>query len=115
MHCRVFTINSTIFALSGLFDEDNIPWLLEMLQSDVFENAEKITKEQFFQVRGDSMESNTFWKVVSQIAVEKFNIKEVFNMTSTVRLAAIERLGEMDGVVFTCACLSVMHCSRKCL
>lgn len=64
-----------------------------MLKGDVFEGSEKVTKEQFMQVRGDSQEKNAFWKVVSQIAVEKFNMKEVFNMNSTVRLTAIEKLG----------------------
>lgn len=65
-----------------------------MLKSDVFDNAETITKGQFFSVRGDSVERNAFWKVVSQIAVEKYNMREVFNMNSSVRLTAIERLGK---------------------
>lgn len=69
--------------------------MLEMLKMDLFEGAEKITKEQFMQVRGDSEEQNTFWRVVSQIAVEKFNMKEVFNMNSSVRLTAIEKLGSL--------------------
>lgn len=77
-----------------LLGEENIPWLLEMLKSDVFEGAEKVTKDQFMQVRGESTAKNAFWVVVSQIAVEKFNMKEVFNMNSSVRLAAIEKLGE---------------------
>ena len=65
-----------------------------MLKIDVFEDAEKVTKEMFMQVRGDSEQRNAFWKVVSQIAVEKFNMKEVFNMNSSVRLTAIEKLGK---------------------
>lgn len=81
--------------ITELFNEENIPWLLEMLKMDLFEGAEKITKEQFMQVRGDSEEQNTFWRVVSQIAVEKFNMKEVFNMNSSVRLTAIEKLGSL--------------------
>ena len=88
------------FHRSGLFDDENVPWLLDMLHCDVFENVEKITKDHFFQVRGDSRENNQFWKVVSQIAVEKFNIKEVFNMKSSVRLAAIERLGTGENDTF---------------
>ena len=66
-----------------------------MLKDDVFDGKEKITKTQFMEVRGDSRDKNAFWRVVSQIAVEKFNMKEVFNMTSTVRLTAIEKLGEL--------------------
>jgi hypothetical protein len=76
----------------GLFNEENVPWLLDMLKNDVFRGQEKITKGQFMEVRGDSPDKNAFWRVVSQIAVEKFNMKEVFDMRSTVRLAAIEKL-----------------------
>lgn len=46
------------------------------------------------QIRGDSSEKHTFWRIVRQIAVEKFNMKEVFNMQSTVRLTAVENLGK---------------------
>ena len=79
-------------AHAGLFNEENVPWLLDMLKNDVFHGQEKITKGQFMEVRGDSPDKNAFWRVVSQIAVEKFNMKEVFDMRSTVRLAAIEKL-----------------------
>lgn len=79
--------------LSKSFEEDNIPWLLDLLKNDVLEvKGEKVTKAQFIRVRGDSEERNAFWKVVSAIAVEKFNMKEVFDMNSTVRLTAIEKL-----------------------
>ena len=64
-----------------------------MLKDDIFNGAEKITRAQFFLVRGDSPNRNAFWRVVSQIAVEKFNMQEVFNMESSVRLTAIEKLG----------------------
>lgn len=65
-----------------------------MLKNDVLQvQDETVTKEHFTQVRGNSQDKNAFWKVVSAIAVEKFNMKEVFNMNSTVRLTAIEKLG----------------------
>lgn len=64
-----------------------------MLKQDIFEGSDKVTQEQFMLVRGESEEKNAFWKVISQIAVEKFNMKEVFNMNSSVRLTAIEKLG----------------------
>jgi len=82
--------------LSGLFDDDNIPWLLEMLKKDVFGGAEKISKSHFMTIRGDSPEKNAFWRVVSQVAIEKFNMKEVFNMYSSVRLTAIEKLAQFQ-------------------
>lgn len=86
-------MDRTVLFFKALFEEDNIPWLLELLKVDVLNVKEKVTKEQFFQVRGESDEKHAFWKVVSAIAVEKFNMKEVFDMNSTVRLTAIEKLG----------------------
>ena len=80
------------YTTTGLLNEDNIPWLLDMLKNDVFQGRDKITKGQFMEIRGDSTDKNAFWRVVSQIAVEKFNMKEVFDMRSTVRLAAVEKL-----------------------
>ena len=66
-----------------------------MLQNDVFNGAEVITKDRFMHIRGDSPDKNAFWRVISQVAIEKFNMREVFNMNSTVRLTAIEKLGEI--------------------
>ena len=71
-----------------------MPWLLDMLKTDVFGSAERISRDHFMTIRGDSPDKNAFWRVVSQIAVEKFNMQEVFNMRSTVRLTAIEKLCE---------------------
>lgn len=70
-----------------------------MLKCDVLEvTDDKVTKEQFTAVRGESEDGNAFWKTISSIAVEKFNMKEVFNMNSTVRLTAIEKLGTYVGI-----------------
>ena len=82
--------------ITSLFDEESVPWLLNMLKNDIFGAAEKITKDHFMNVRGDegSKDRHAFWKVVSQIAVEKYNMQEVFNMDSSVRLTAIEKLGK---------------------
>ena len=79
---------------TGLFAEDQVPWLLEMLKNDVFGGAERISRDHFMTVRGESPDKNAFWRQISQIAVEKFNMQEVFNMRSTVRLTAIEKLCE---------------------
>lgn len=82
--------------ITSLFDEESVPWLLNMLKNDIFGAAEKITKNHFMNVRGDegSQDRHAFWKVVSQIAVEKYNMQEVFNMDSSVRLTAIEKLAQ---------------------
>ena len=54
-----------------------------MLKSDVFGGAERISRDHFMTIRGDLPDKNAFWRVVSQIAVEKFNMQEAFNMRST--------------------------------
>lgn len=77
--------------------------MLDMLHNDVFGGAGKISKDHFMQVRGDS-KTQGFWMIVKQIAVEKFNMKEVFDMQSTVRLTAVENLG---GCVPMCVCMYV--------
>ena len=74
--------------------DDSTSWLLGMLHDDVFGGTAKISKDHFMQVRGDSKEKHIFWEVVSQIAAEKLSMKEVFDMQSTVRLTAVENLGE---------------------
>ncbi len=65
-----------------------------MLKNDIFSGADEITKLRFMEIRGDSRDKNAFWRVISQVAIEKFNMREVFNMNSTVRLTAIEKLGK---------------------
>ena len=85
-----------------------MPWLLEMLKSDVFGGAERISRDHFMTIRGDSPDKNAFWRVVSQIAMEKFNMQEVFNMKSTVRLTAIEKLCEL----LLLGCGTIIYISR---
>jgi hypothetical protein len=83
--------------LKNLFTDEHIPWLLEdVLHKDILGGAEEITRDHFMLIRGDSKEKHIFWKMVRQVSVEKFNMKEVFNMKSTVRLAAIENLGKFQ-------------------
>lgn len=89
---------------TGLLDEDNIPWLLNMLKEDIFTGQDKVTKLRFMEIRGESQDKNAFWRVISQVAIEKFNMREVFNMNSTVRLTAIEKLGKGN---FNWLCLLV--------
>ena len=62
----------------------------------MFEASEgqKVTKAKFMEVRGQSDRKGQFWKVVSEIATEKYSMNEVFNMDSSVRLTAVENLGK---------------------
>ena len=48
---RTFCSKSSPYFLAlGLFPESQIPWLLDMLQNDIFGGASDITKDHFFQV-----------------------------------------------------------------
>ena len=81
----------------AMFTEDhdeNTSWLMEMLHDDLFGGASNISKNHFMQIRGNVQHENAFWEIVSQIAAEKLSMKEVFDMQSTVRLTAVENLGE---------------------
>ena len=82
--------------ISESFDDSQVTWLLDMLKNDVFEVSEvqKVTKVKFLEVRGESERKGQFWKVVSEIATEKYCMNEVFNMESSVRLTAVENLGK---------------------
>lgn len=95
--------------LQGLFTDEHIPWLLEMMRDDIFGGCEKVSRSHFQQVRGDSTEKHSFYCVVSQIAVEKFNMKEVFNMKSTVRLTAVENLGKFQNLAVIEALLRLLE------
>ena len=92
--------------LSESFDDSKVSWLLEMLKDEVFEatSSDKVTQAKFMEVRGDSKDKNHFWKVVSEIATEKYNMNEVFNMESTVRLTAVENLGKCCTMITLCLC-----------
>ena len=82
--------------ISESFNDSQVTWLLDMLKDEVFEASEgqKVTKAKFIEVRGESERKGQFWKVVSEIATEKYCMNEVFNMESTVRLTAVENLGK---------------------
>ena len=81
--------------ISETFNDSQVTWLLDILKNEIFEasTTEKVTKAKFMEVRGDSDHKFQFWKVVSEIATEKYSMNEVFNMDSTVRLTAVENLG----------------------
>jgi len=82
--------------ITELFNDTQVTWLLNMLKNDVLEasETEKVTKAKFFEVRGESDHKGQFWKVISEIATEKYSMNEVFNMESAVRLTAVENLGK---------------------
>lgn len=73
--------------------EESSQWLLNVLKNDVFEGTDKVTKDNFLKLRGQSVHKKHFWKIVNDKATEKYCINEVFNMDSAVRLTAVENLG----------------------
>ena len=82
--------------ISESFNDSQVAWLLDMLKNEVLEASEtdKVMHSKFLEVRGDSEHKGHFWKVVSDLATEKYSMNEVFNMESTVRLTAVENLGK---------------------
>ena len=82
-------------SIAELFNDSQVTWLLDILKNEVLEASdEKISKAKFEEVRGESEHRGQFWKVISEIATEKYSMNEVFNMESTVRLTAVENLGK---------------------
>lgn len=78
--------------LKRMFNEDSTQWLLKLMEREVFDSRDRVTKEQFMKFRGDSHVKHHFWKRVSQLAIESYNMHQVFDMESSVRLAAVENL-----------------------
>lgn len=96
--------------ISESFNDSQVHWLLDMLRDEVFEASETqtATKERFLEVRGESEHKGHFWKVVSEIATEKYSMNEVFNMESTVRLTAVENLGKFQSPAVVDALLKLL-------
>ena len=87
--------------LQRLLSDDNTQWLLKVLQNEIFDGEDQATKEKFMAFRGDSKEKHVFWKRASQMAIEKYNMHQVFDMESSVRLTAVENLSkEINSYLF---------------
>ena len=69
-------------------------WLSSQLKS-MLEATDKVNKAKFLEVMGESEQKDNFWKVVRDISMENYCMKEVLNMKSTVRLTAVENLGKI--------------------
>ena len=103
--------------ISETFDDTQVAWLLDMLKNEVFEASEtdQVTHAKFVEVRGSSEHKGHFWKVVSDLATEKYSMNEVFNMESTVRLTAVENLGKFSKATqFTLYCMYVLWAYDGC-
>lgn len=91
-------LNEFELKIATLFDESQIPWLLDTLKNEVFEatSTDVVAKTKYLEVLEEWSVSSKgeFWTVISEIATEKYNIKEVFNIGSSVRLTAVRNLGK---------------------
>jgi hypothetical protein len=93
--------------LTGLLDGDHV--LGDFLKSNVFAGKEMVSRDHFMAICGDSHDRNAFWSVVSQIAAEMFNMHEVFNVHSTVRLTAIEKLSQFQNPAMVDALIHLIN------
>ena len=75
-------------------DQNKLQWILKLLHREVFGGKDELTRKVFMEFRGLRADKDLFWKRISQIALESYTMHEVFNMDSTVRLAAVENLGK---------------------
>ena len=80
---------------SSYKSEESVQLLCNVIKNDVLETTDMVTKDKFLEVVGGSEHRKHFWKVVNDKATEKYCIKEVFNIHSSVRLSAVENLGEL--------------------
>ena len=78
--------------LKRMFTDDSTQWLLKLIEREVFEGQDRVTKQQFLKFRGDTPVKHEFWKRVSRLAIESYTMHQVFHMESSVRLAAVENL-----------------------
>jgi hypothetical protein len=82
--------------LKRMFTDDSTQWLLKLLEREVFEGQNQATKRQFMKFRGDTPVKHEFWRRVSRLAIESYNMHQVFDMDSSVRLAAVENLSKFS-------------------
>ena len=68
-------------------------WLFNVIKNEVFKATDMVTKDKYLGIIDETEHGRDIWKTVIEKATEKYCIKEVFNMDSTVRLTAVENLG----------------------
>lgn len=76
-----------------VFGHSRIDWVMEKLHSDIFKKSETIHKEDFLLFQGKPDKRHQFWHQVKEYMLESHLMREVFDMESTVRLAAVQNLG----------------------
>lgn len=82
--------------LSNVFsgDDKQISWLIKMIHKDLFNNNEEIDYAKYLEFTGAHKGKDYFFQRIVSLATEKLAIMEVFSMSSTVRLKAIDNLSK---------------------
>ena len=95
-----------------VFGHNRTEWVMERLHFDIFKKAETVYKADFLLFQGHPDKQHQFWHRVKEYMLESHMIREVFNMESTVRLAAVQNLGEIPASVnysMHCSCISSLY------
>lgn len=76
--------------------EERMPWMLNILYKDILDLHKTITKQLYTSFCGKNVHSDPhhFFERLKEYCQGSFAIREVFHMESTVRLHAIQNLGQ---------------------
>ncbi|XP_077995721.1 uncharacterized protein LOC144449132 isoform X3 [Glandiceps talaboti] len=77
------------------FPEDKVNWLMNLIYKDVLELNKTIDKKMYNSFCGGSQgDPDRFYERLKHYAIGSFAMREVFDMDSTVRLDAVQNLGQ---------------------
>ena len=79
------------------FGDDRINWLMQLMYKDIFEHKSVMKREAFDRFIGKIKKKaggDVFYNRLTDYAIGSLAIREVFDMESTVRLTAIQNLGQ---------------------
>jgi hypothetical protein len=91
------------------FGHNQTDWMMERLHFDIFKKAEIIYREDFLIFQGYPNKKHQFWHRVKEYMLESHMIREVFNMESTVRLAAVQNLSKFGSATVVAALLQLLQ------
>ena len=80
--------------LTKEFDAKTVKWFVNLLYKDVLNLNKIITKQMYHKFCGNNVNANAdhFYERLKDYGIGSFAMREVFDMESTVRLAAIQNL-----------------------
>ena len=80
--------------LAEEFDAEKVKWFVNLLYKDVLDLNKIITKQMYHKFCGKNVNANAhhFYERLKEYGIGSLAMREVFDMESTVRLAAIQNL-----------------------